>query len=76
MDAAAPFQALFVAERPPDLLVALRATCAQLLRAMLIQAPVRARPELVPGEPQVVVDRPVAVVKRRQLHLQWQWARE
>ena len=72
MDAAAPFLASFAAERPPDLVVALRATCERCLRAPVIQAPARGDPGPVPAVPQVEMNRPEAVVKPKQLHLQRQ----
>ena len=70
MDAAAPFPASFAAERPPDLVVALRAMCERRLRAPAIQARARAGQGRAPAAPQVDVDRPEPVAKLKQLHLQ------
>ena len=72
MDAAAPFLASFAAERPPDLVVSLRAMCERCLRAPVIQAPAPAGPGPVPAVPQVGMDPPEVVVKLKQLHLQRQ----
>ena len=72
MDAAGRFPVLFAAERPPDLVIALRATCERCLRAPAIQARAQAGQGRVRAVPQADVDRPEPVAKPKPLHLRRQ----